>query len=136
MALEAAAFTGDRLSRRSFRRLLQRPSAEFLVVAEAGGVVGYVLTLFRRGSRTARIYSLAVRSDRQGQGLGRRLMQAAARRARARGCARLSLEVRADNPAGERLYHRLGFTLREHLPSYYADGAAGLRFAMDLEPSR
>ncbi len=133
MALETAAFAGDRLSRRSLRRFLTRPTAD-LLVADAGGLVGYVLTLFRAGSGTGRIYSLAVRSDRRGRGVGRALMAAAIDGARRRGRLHLTLEVRADNPAGEGLYRGLGFVPLRELPAYYEDGAAGRRLGLRLAP--
>ncbi|MFW5679779.1 MAG: GNAT family N-acetyltransferase, partial [Pseudomonadota bacterium] len=132
--LEVEGFAGDRLSRRSFRRLLARPSAQ-LMVAEAGGPVGYALTLFRRGSGAARLYSLAVARAWRGRGVGRALIRDAADTARRRGCGRLDLEVRADNATAQALYRDLGFVAVRDLPGYYADGAAGTRLSLALEPS-
>jgi ribosomal protein S18 acetylase RimI-like enzyme len=134
VALEASTFAGDRLSRRSFRRLLARPTAH-LEVADSGGPIGYALTLFRRGSGTARLYSLAVADTWRGRGVGRALIGAAIEVARRRGCLRLDLEVRADNAAAENLYRGLGFVRLRDLPGYYADGAAGRRLRLVLEPS-
>ena len=46
--LETRAFAGDRLSRRSLRRLLGRPSAHLIVAESEGRLVGYALVLFRQ----------------------------------------------------------------------------------------
>jgi ribosomal-protein-alanine N-acetyltransferase len=130
--LETATFTGDILGRRSLRRLLGRPSAH-LAVAEDDGPVGYALTLFRAGSATARLYSLAVRRDRHGRGIGRALVADAIRTARKRACRRIVLEVRGDNVPARRLYHGLGFRFERTVPDYYEDGTAGERWEMSLE---
>ncbi len=132
MTLERAAFAGDRLSRRSLRRFVGRPTAWFRV-ADDGEPVGYALTLFRARSTVARLYSLAVRPDRSGHGIGAALLADAVAAACVRGCRRLDLEVRHDNEAARRLYLRHGFAPLRVLESYYADGATGLRYALDLE---
>lgn len=55
------------------------------------------------------VHDLAVLPDWRGQGIGRRLLRAAEAIARARGCCKLTLEVREDNPAALALYSRLGY---------------------------
>ena len=133
MELEDAAFTGDRISRRSLRRLMRSPTAH-LAVADGGKPLGYALTLFRASSTAARLYSLAVRADRRGEGVGRDLLMDAIAVARQRGCWRLDLEVRADNAAALRLYCERGFLPVRTLPAYYDDGAPGERLSLALEP--
>lgn len=55
------------------------------------------------------IHDLAVLPAWRGQGIGRRLLAAVEAIARARGCCKVTLEVRADNAAARRLYDRLGY---------------------------
>ncbi len=56
------------------------------------------------------VLELAVAPDARGKGLGRALLQAAVRRARDRGCARLALDVAADNPVVA-FYERIGLQI-------------------------
>lgn len=55
------------------------------------------------------IHDLAVLPANRGQGVGKALLAEIERHARQRGCAKLTLEVREDNPVAERLYRREGF---------------------------
>ena len=69
---------------------------------------------FLRGARIgtehrARMLSLAVHPDHQGQGTGRRLFAAGLRRLETIGCAGIRLEVRPDNAPARHLYECFGF---------------------------
>ncbi|HEY8352803.1 MAG TPA: hypothetical protein VIK87_09675, partial [Sphingomonadales bacterium] len=57
VSLEERIFTGDRLSRRSFRRLLERPTARFVIAGDRDRILGYALILFRARTALARLYS-------------------------------------------------------------------------------
>ena len=58
--LENAAFSSDRISRRSWGRLLLSPSARVLVVRSGQTLGGACVVLRRKGSSVARLYSIAV----------------------------------------------------------------------------
>jgi ribosomal-protein-alanine N-acetyltransferase len=130
LALEHAAFTTDRAERRAIRHAIRSASMTLLVAVvrepaeggEAEILVGAATIERRRTSRVARLSSLAVAPARTGLGLGRRLLEAAERDARAHGCQRLRLEVRADNGGGIRLYERGGYARTGTKPDYYEDG--------------
>lgn len=129
VAMEEAVFASDRLSRRSLRHLLSSPAAAMLVSEECGRLAGYAAVLFRSGSGSARLYSIAVAPEAAGAGIGRGLLDAALAAAAERGCTHLRLEVREDNPRAIALYERNGFTQSGRRPDYYADGQAALRYA-------
>lgn len=133
VAIEAAAFDGDRISRRSFRRLIEARTACVMVAEQAGVVVGYAVLLFREGTKRARLYSLAVNASRSGAGMGRALLTGAESGAKARGAATLTLEVRADNARAVRLYELNGFVRFGEKTNYYEDGATALRYAKSLK---
>lgn len=127
-----AAFPGDRLGRRSFRHLLTRGHADLLVYERRGEVVGDAVLLYRRGQSCARLYSLVVHPDQRGRGIGRALIEAAERTARARRCIELRLEVRVGNKSAQRLYRRLGYLPAGRIEDFYQDHAPALRFRKRL----
>lgn len=131
LALEAL-FPSDRMSRRTVRRFLSVPTAQLLIAENAAAVVGNLVWLRRKGSRAARIYSLVVAPTARGQRWAERLVEAMEAAARAAGCERASLEVRADNAAARALYAKLGYREALALPGYYDDGADGLRLMKTL----
>lgn len=128
VALENRAFTGDRLSRRSFRRFAASSRASLLVLAAADGLCGYALVLYRRGTALARLYSIAVDPERAGRGCGARLLAGAEAAAFAHGAAVMRLEVRPDNAAAIALYRRRGYRQFGLYANYYEDHADALRF--------
>jgi ribosomal-protein-alanine acetyltransferase len=134
-ALEAAAFTGDRLSRRSLRAFVRAAHRPLIVARFGERVAGYALISIRRGGRAARIYSLAVDPAQGRRGVGRALLQACERYARARDCETLRLEVRYDNSAAIALYEKMGYRPFGHHEGYYEDGATALRFEKRLATS-
>jgi ribosomal-protein-alanine acetyltransferase len=134
LAVENQAFSGDRLSRRSFRRFLSSQLTETVVAEHAGEVVGYAVVLFRAGAVVARLYSIAVALEAAGRGLGAMLLSAAEGAAMRRGCALMRLEVREDNAAAISLYRKLGYRQFAKRAGYYEDGADALRFEKRLTP--
>lgn len=132
IALEHRCFDGDRLSRRSFRRLLGRDTAAYLIAETEGAPAGYALLLFRRETALARLYSIAVDPERRGTGVGAALLGAAETAAFERDRIYLRLEVRADNHAAIALYRRLGYGRIGRYPDYYDDHTDALRFEKRL----
>jgi ribosomal protein S18 acetylase RimI-like enzyme len=132
-AIEEAVFDGDRISTKSFRRLIESRSASVLAAASGRAVDGYCIVLFRAGSKNARLYSIAVRPESGQAGLGRALLGAAEREAALRGAEALRLEVREDNLRARELYARNTYRGIGRTTGYYADGAAALRLEKALE---
>ncbi|KGF67057.1 GCN5 family acetyltransferase [Hoeflea sp. BAL378] len=138
--IEKAVFPTDRISRRSFRTLIDRPTAETLVAqAETAGggveVTGYAMILFRAGAALARLYSLAVAPGHAGRGIGRALLAAAEKAAMDHDRILLRLEVREDNVSAIALYKTAGYRRIGRVADYYADGMAALRFEKLLRGS-
>jgi ribosomal protein S18 acetylase RimI-like enzyme len=91
-------------------------SPDDVLVATAGDqVVGFVKlgrsTPLATNAHVLMVAGLGVAADRQGLGLGRRLMSAAADEARARGARRLTLHVLGRNDRARALYSSLGFVV-------------------------
>lgn len=132
VALERASFASDRITRRSFRRLVRAPSVVLLVCRSGIDLAGYGLVFFRRENSIARLYSIAVAPSYRGQGVAGQLLARMETEARARGCDRFRLEVNADNSAAIHLYRRLGFRTFARIEGYYGDGGDALRMQKDL----
>ncbi|HEY6633191.1 MAG TPA: GNAT family N-acetyltransferase [Rhizobiaceae bacterium] len=132
LAIENAVFPTDRLSGRSFRRLIASPSAAVLVADAGKGVAGYAVLLVRAGSPTARLYSIAAAPGVSGQGVGRALLGAAEREAARRGRRSLRLEVREDNARAIAIYRLAGFEPTGREADYYQDGMAAMRLKKEL----
>ncbi|KAB7624397.1 GNAT family N-acetyltransferase/peptidase C39 family protein [Alkalilimnicola sp. S0819] len=128
LVLEAQAFAGDRISRRSFRHLLTRAHALTLVDERDGGLAGYVLLLFRRGLSLARLYSIAVAPDWRGQGVASGLVTAAEHAALDHGCVLMRLEIRRDNAPSQALFVGLGYRPFGEISHYYEDAADARRY--------
>lgn len=130
LAIENAAFDGDRLSPRALRRSLVAPSMLVVVGESAGSVVGYGLAHVRRGGSRARITSLAVAGAPKGS--GQALLLALEAACRAKGLTGVRLEAREDNVRAIALYRRAGYRAVGRRENYYEDGAAAVRFEKAL----
>jgi ribosomal protein S18 acetylase RimI-like enzyme len=128
VAIENAVFATDRISRRSFRKLIERQTAETLVAEVDGVIAGYCMVLFRRGSGVARLYSIAVATGHAGSGVGRLLLETAEDTAFEHDRLILRLEVREDNARAIRIYEGNGYRRIGMEPDYYEDHAPALRY--------
>lgn len=103
---------------RAFAAITEDPRNEMLVLEEDGELVGclqltYVPGLGQGGRERALVEAVRIRADRRGGGLGARLMELAADRARERGCGLMQLTSNKRRTAAHRFYERLGYA-RSH----------------------
>ena len=132
MALEAKCFKTDRMSRRSMKRFIEHNHAVFEVAECNGQLVGYALVLFHRGTRLARLYSIAVDPDMQGRGIASQLMKDAEKDAIEHGALYLRLEVNQHNHGAISLYKKFGYREFGLLHDYYEDHADALRMQKQI----
>jgi ribosomal protein S18 acetylase RimI-like enzyme len=129
LEMEATCFTAYGLSKRQLQYLQSRPGNVFLIAEHEGSVVGEAIGLVRhhrKGGPSGRIYSLAVRPEQRGAGIGRQLMLRLLDELSLRGVHKVYLEVERANEAAVRLYESLGFRTVGTLPAYYGEGRDGL----------
>jgi len=81
---------------------------ELFAAEQDGELVGTVSMRHNPQSESMHLFALEVAVDRRGRGIGAAVVEWVIEEAKRRGCSRVYLEVRTDNPA-RRLYHRLGF---------------------------
>lgn len=100
-------------------------SEETVRRAIGGGVLGRMRAAFlcywlryfgTRNEDDYYVWALAVREDLRSQGIGSVLMDSMEDRARARGCATLSLDADAKNEGARRFYERRGMTVESQWP--------------------
>lgn len=105
-----------------------RPVFEALIAERAGAAIGMVLFFPSfstwRGRPGVYVQDLFVAATARGEGLGRRLLAAAAAHAAGWGAVYMRLSVHAANAEGAEFYRRLGFSARTNEVINLADGAA------------
>lgn len=90
-----------------------------LAATEPGGTAMAGFAIIRRLPDEAEILTLGVLPPYRRRGVGRTLVSAIAERASEFSCARIFLEVAADNPAATNLYRRMGYTPVGRRSGYY-----------------
>lgn len=103
------------LSPEEFRQIVVSDCTTLLAALERRKVVGSLtLVVFRipTGVR-ARIEDVVVAASARGQGIGESLMRHAMALAKSRGAAGIDLTSNPERYAANRLYHKIGFVLRQ-----------------------
>lgn len=125
--LEQQAFSGDRLSKRRFRHWVKAENAVLLVIEQQQQLLGYTLVLLHRGTRLARLYSIAVSAQARGKGAGRKLLEEAERVVADMGWLFMRLEVAKENHTAITLYKSMGYSVFGEYSDYYEDHQDALR---------
>jgi len=125
--IENSCFDSDRLSRRSFKWMIDKAHALLLVAEHDELLVAYVLLLYSQGTSLGRVYSLAVEKSWRQYGIAALLMTTAEQAALDDGRSFLRLEVRPDNDKAIRLYEKLGYQPFDIVTDFYEDHADALR---------
>jgi mycothiol synthase len=114
VALNARAFASHPeqggVTRADLDVLMREPwfdAADLLLLHDGGELIGYCWLKVERG--IGEFYVVGVSPDRQGEGLGRRLVEAGLARLAERGIRTASLYVEGDNTAALGLYRSFGF---------------------------
>lgn len=125
LPIERGLFTPESWSERLFwSELGQLDTRHYVVALEDGAVVGYAGLCDYPDQ--AWVQTIAVAPAVQGTGLGSQLLLALLAEASRRRQQVVSLEVRADNLAAQRLYDRHGFTRTGVRRGYYPGGVDAL----------
>ncbi|MFZ8758414.1 ribosomal protein S18-alanine N-acetyltransferase [Microbacterium sp. HMH0099] len=133
MALEHASFPTDAWSPAMMREELASPHGWYVVVEEAGRLVGYAGLRAVRGARDADVQTITISAAARGRGRGRALLTVLLDEAVRRGVHDVFLEVRADNPVAQGLYLSEGFAEVGRRPRYYQpDDVDALVMQLDL----
>jgi ribosomal protein S18 acetylase RimI-like enzyme/predicted double-glycine peptidase len=127
VALEQRCFDSDRLSKRSFAYWIKAKHRVFLVATQQQTVIGYGLVIMRKGTRLARLYSIAIDKNAAGKGVGRQLMLALENDTVAAGKLFLRLEVEKTNERAIGLYQSMGYVIFGDYEHYYENNGDAFR---------
>lgn len=133
LQIEQTCFSNDRLSRRSFKRWIQAAHGILLIAEHQQTVVAYGLVWCHKGTRLARLYSLAVLPLMRGTGLARQLLTLLEREAAERDCLYLRLEVAENNAGAITLYQSCGYFVFGEYSDYYDDHSDALRMQKTIQ---
>lgn len=136
VALENACFKTDMLSVRSFKRWIQSEHAILLVMEIDQKMVAYGLVWCHRGTRLARLYSLAVDPAMRGRGLAKELLKALEVAASKKGRLYMRLEVSKSNQSAITLYEQAGYRIFGEYSDYYDDHMDALRMQKKIRYSQ
>jgi ribosomal-protein-alanine N-acetyltransferase len=126
-ALQNDVFPAEPWSETDVARLIEGPGAIAFLASgrDYGEVMPLAFALARVAADEAEILTIGVLADVRGKGVGRRLVEAVADKARARGARRLHLEVAARNTGARALYADLEFDEVGRRENYYDDRGDG-----------
>lgn len=127
VALEQRCFATDRLSQRSFSYWIKAKHRVFMVVQQQEQIIGYGLVIMRKGTRLARLYSIAIDKNIEGKGIGRQLMLAIEAQTVAAGKLFLRLEVEKTNQRAIGLYQSMGYKIFGDYVHYYENNGDAFR---------
>lgn len=127
-AIEAAHPSSAGWSKTQFAAELARENALLLVCELGGRPVGHLAAWFVGAE--AQLFTVTVDPGQARRGVGSALLGELAARARARGCAKITLELSERNTTAMVLYARAGGRVVGRRPKFYNDGADAL--LMDL----
>ena len=134
MTLERASFPTDAWSDAMMREELSSPHGWYVVVEEAGRLVGYAGLRAARGAMDADIQTITIAESGRGRGRGRALLRELLEEAGRRAAKDVFLEVRADNPVAQALYASEGFVEVGRRPRYYQpDDVDAIVMKLDLQ---
>lgn len=92
------------------RYLARNPGSSFVAISTEGELVG--VSLAGHDGRRGYLHHVAVKPDLQGQGIGRRLVEACLAALKAEGIEKVHLWVKADNEAGKAFWNHTGWRER------------------------
>lgn len=132
-SIELSCFENDRLSRRRMSYWIKAEHGILVLAEKADEIVGYGLVILRKGSRSARLYSLAVLAKARGQNIAPALLMKLEELALNEQRLFMRLEVAEDNLAAIKMYKKLGYRKFGIYRQYYETGADALRFQKPIQ---
>ena len=125
--IEVESFATDQLSLRRIKHWIKANNKIMIVAEQRGKILAYGLALLHRGTRLARLYSIAVAQEARGIGLSKQMLHDIENQAAEKGRLFMRLEVANDNIAARTLYEHMGYQVFGTYKNYYDDHQDALR---------
>jgi len=132
--IEVECFGRESYSKWIYKWLLRDERAIFLKAVKDDTILGFVVGRVERSGKrlVGRIYTLNVRPELRGKGIGKLLMEIIEDSFKKEGCEEIILEVAVDNLPALNLYRRMGYRFVEKLENYYGAGRDAYRAVKKL----
>ena len=104
---------------KQLKYLITKANSNCLVELKRDILRGFIIVLYRNGTKIAGIEIINVDPIYHGEGIGTRLLTAAEKDMKIKKINKIRLEVSTGNIAAIRLYKKFGFKQEFHLKNYY-----------------
>jgi ribosomal protein S18 acetylase RimI-like enzyme len=135
ISIEQTCFQVDKLSRRQMKYWIQAAHGILLVVEKSQQILAYGLVILRKGSRSARLYSIAVMPQARGRKIAQMLLADLERISLSRHRLFMRLEVAQNNNTAIAMYKNMGYRKFGIYNHYYENGVDALRFQKTIQQS-
>jgi len=119
-------------NRRQLHYLLTKANSTILVETSDTYIRGFIIILYKKGTKVAGIETINVDPAFRSQGIGQRLLTAAEQEIRKKRRTKIRLEVATTNQAAITLYEKAGFKKTVLLKKYYIYNHEGSRDAFRM----
>ncbi|MEM3193934.1 MAG: GNAT family N-acetyltransferase [Candidatus Bathyarchaeia archaeon] len=132
--IEIECFGEDAFPKSYIRRIIEEPYFITLVALLNDEIVGFIIGALESflGRLAGHIYSIDVKPEYRGMGVGSRLLGAMEEELKGAGAEICCLEVSVDNTAALNLYLKHNYRVIERLKNYYGIGRDGMRLVKKL----
>lgn len=123
--LETNAFAKDKfhiLTTKHYKYLLTKANAEIWIICKKDNVIASGIIFYNKKWSHCRLYSIAVKPDFQGQGLGTKLLNHIEDVAKKKGLTGIRQEIRQDASDLLNRYLKKGYHVYQQKLNYYPDG--------------
>lgn len=131
--LEHECFAIDRIKEKKYKQFLNKPSVKIFIGKMQDKVIASAIIIFRKKSKTSRIYSFAVAKDFRRSGIAQTLYRHIEDYLAAQGCTEIYLEVKTDNLPAIQFYKKNGFVGFGEYKDYYEDRKDAIRMKKVLK---
>ena len=132
--IERECFTSEAFTKRHIAFLLENPYSISLAAWENNKIAGFIIGSIQNsnGTQIGHVYTLDVAVEHRRKGIGLKLLSELERVFMEKGVKSYCLEVRIDNLAARKLYHKQGYTEVKQLKDYYSKGINGVLLVKKL----